>query len=108
MDGSFLDDFVRLMAQAIPPGARELQQEFERNARALMSGAFSKLDLVTREEFDVQSAVLARTREKVDTLERQVAWLEERLGIRAPASPESPPAPAAESDPEQPDVTPLG
>ena len=108
MDGSFLDDFVRLISQAIPPGARELQQDFERNARALMSSAFSKLDLVTREEFDVQSAVLARTREKVDALERQVASLEERLAVRAPASPESPPAPAAESDPEQPDVTPPG
>lgn len=104
MDGKFLDDFVRLISQAIPPGARELQQEFEKNARALMSSAFSKLDLVTREEFDVQSAVLARTRDKVDALERQVAYLEERLGVSVPGAHDIPAAAPTESDEGQPDA----
>jgi BMFP domain-containing protein YqiC len=54
-------------------------KDIEKNMRAMLSGAFSKLDLVTREEFDVQAKVLARTREKLTTLEARVAELEKRL-----------------------------
>jgi BMFP domain-containing protein YqiC len=79
MDTRLLDELARLFSQAIPPGARELQRDFEKNARALLTSAFSKLDLVSREEFDVQAAVLARTRAKVEALERQVASLEQRV-----------------------------
>ncbi len=53
-------------------------KDIEKNARAMLSGAFSKLDLVTREEFDVQAKVLARTREKLAALEARVAELEKR------------------------------
>ena len=59
-------------------------KDFEKNAKAVMSGVFAKLDLVTREEFDVQQAVLARTRQKLEALERQVAELESRAGIAPP------------------------
>ena len=52
--------------------------EIEKNLRALLTGAFSRLDLVTREEFDVQREVLARTREKLAALEARVAELEAR------------------------------
>ena len=52
--------------------------DIEKNARALLAGAFARLDLVTREEFDVQREVLARTREKLDRLEARVAELEGR------------------------------
>lgn len=51
-------------------------KDFEKNARAAMSGVFAKLDLVTREEFDIQSQVLARTREKLTELEGRVEALE--------------------------------
>jgi BMFP domain-containing protein YqiC len=51
-------------------------RDLEKNARALLSGFFSRLDLVTREEFDVQSEVLRRTREKLELLEAKVATLE--------------------------------
>ena len=51
-------------------------KDIEKNARALLSSAFARLDLVTREEFDVQAAVLARTREKLSALEVRVAALE--------------------------------
>ena len=51
-------------------------KDIEKNVKALMSQGFSKLDLVTREEFDIQTQVLARTREKLETLEKRVAELE--------------------------------
>ncbi len=53
-------------------------KDVEKNLRALMSNFFSRLDLVSREEFDVQAKVLARTREKLDALEARVAELEKR------------------------------
>lgn len=54
-------------------------KDVEKNLRAVLQSVFSKLDLVTREEFDVQQAVLLRTREKLETLERTVAALETQL-----------------------------
>jgi BMFP domain-containing protein YqiC len=51
-------------------------RDVEKNARAVMSGIFAKLDLVTREEFDIQAQVLARTREKLKELEARVEALE--------------------------------
>ncbi|MDC8444912.1 MAG: accessory factor UbiK family protein [Nitrosomonas sp.] len=56
-------------------------KDVERNVRAALSGVFSRLDLVTRDEFDVQQNVLQRTREKLTQLEAKVAELEQRLGI---------------------------
>ena len=53
-------------------------RDLEKNARALLTGLFSRLELVTREEFDVQSEVLRRTREKLEQLEAKVAELEAR------------------------------
>ena len=54
--------------------------DIERNAKALLAQGFAKLELATREEFDVQSEVLARTRAKLEALEKRVAELESRLG----------------------------
>lgn len=53
--------------------------EIEKNLRALLQGAFAKMDLVTREEFDVQSQVLLQTRNKLEVLEQKLAELETRL-----------------------------
>ena len=53
-------------------------RDIEKNVRAMLASTFSRLDLVTREEFDVQSAVLARTREKLAELEAKLAELEKR------------------------------
>ncbi|MEW6354171.1 MAG: accessory factor UbiK family protein [Pseudomonadota bacterium] len=90
INSSVLDDLAKCISAAIPPGARGLQQDIEKNVRAGLHSVFAKLNLVTREEFEVQSAVLARTREKLEALEVQVAALEARLGIRRDATP--PPA----------------
>ena len=56
--------------------------DLEKNLRSLLQSLFSKLDLVTREEFDVQSQVLFRAREQLNTLERKVAELEMRLSSK--------------------------
>jgi ubiquinone biosynthesis accessory factor UbiK len=58
-------------------------KDIEKNAKALLSGAFSKLDLVTREEFDIQREVLARTRERLAQLEARVTELENKLTPKA-------------------------
>jgi BMFP domain-containing protein YqiC len=57
--------------------------DIEKNLRATLGGLFAKLDLVTREEFDVQREVLARTRAKLETLEARVAELEARSQVTA-------------------------
>lgn len=80
-----LDDLAKTLAGALPPGVREMQSELENNFRAVLQGFFSRLDLVTREEFEVQSDVLARTRLMVEELEKQVAALEARMGGDEPA-----------------------
>jgi hypothetical protein len=69
----------------------------ERNLRAALQAALNKLDLVTREEYDVQQAVLARSRAKLDELAIRVAVLEEQLGLR-PVAVESDMRPLDETD----------
>jgi BMFP domain-containing protein YqiC len=76
LDPKFFDDLARRLAAAVPTGVKELQQDVEKNLRAILQASLSKLDLVTREEFDVQARVLARTREKLDKLEKTITALE--------------------------------
>lgn len=76
IDPKTFDDFAKRFAEAVPPGLRQFQAEMEKNAHVALQAAFAKLELVTREEFDVQQAVLARTRAKLEELEKQVAELE--------------------------------
>jgi len=76
MDPHLLDQLAERLAKALPAGVRELQQDAEKNFRAILQSGFAKLNLVTREEFDVQTALLARTRLQLDALERQIAALE--------------------------------
>ncbi|RMD68757.1 MAG: accessory factor UbiK family protein [Gammaproteobacteria bacterium] len=79
LDPKSLDQLTQRISQLLPPGAKELQQDFEKNLKALLMSTFEKLDLVTREEFDVQTEVLARTRAKLEMLETRVAHLEEKV-----------------------------
>ncbi|SEP11470.1 ubiquinone biosynthesis accessory factor UbiK [Aquisalimonas asiatica] len=80
LDPKSLDEMARKFAANLPPGLREFQQEMERNFRTTMQSTFNRLDLVTREEFDAQSKVLARTRAQLEALEERVAALEGRAG----------------------------
>jgi BMFP domain-containing protein YqiC len=76
LDPKLFDDLARRLSDALPTGAREIQQDVEKNLRTVLQASLSRLDLVTREEFDVQARVLARTREKLDKLEKTIAALE--------------------------------
>jgi len=76
LDPKHLDDLTHRLAKSLPKGLQALQEDLNRNMRAGLEAGLAKLDLVTREEFDVQMAVLARTRQKLEALERQVAELE--------------------------------
>jgi BMFP domain-containing protein YqiC len=69
----FFDEISSKLNEAV---ANSPAKDIEKNMRALLTQGFAKLDLVTREEFDVQTAVLARTRELLTTLEARVAELE--------------------------------
>ena len=80
LDPKQLDDLAQRLARAIPKGIQTLQEDLGRNLRASLEAGLSRLDLVSREELDVQAAVLARTREKVRQLEFKVAELERALG----------------------------
>lgn len=71
-----LEDLVRRIAESLPGGVAQLNDDLRRNLKEVISGALSRMDLVSREEFEVQSAVLARTREKLERLEAQVAAME--------------------------------
>ena len=73
---------VSSLLKATPAG------DIEKNLRAALAGVFAKLDLVTREEFDVQRAVLARTREKLVALEARVTELEGRSQATQPIQPD--------------------
>jgi len=73
-----IDELARRVLDALPRGLADTDADLRRNLRAALSGALARMDLVTREEFDAQCRVLARTREKLEALERKVAELESR------------------------------
>lgn len=76
IDMKVLDEAAERLTKLLPPGARELQEEMQRNVKSLMLSSFEKMDLVTREEFEVQAGVLQRTRAKLTELEKRVEALE--------------------------------
>ena len=85
IDLNQLDDLARRLSNLVPPGMRgqsgeELRDELRHNFKAVLQSGLTRLDLVTREEFEVQRAVLLRTREKLEELERVVAALEDGGG----------------------------
>lgn len=79
LDPKILDEISSKVASNLPKGLHALQDDLQYNLRSTINAALNKLNLVTREEFDVQQAVLARTRSKVEALESRVKELENRL-----------------------------
>lgn len=78
MDAKFIEDLARKLAANVPGSMRVIQADLERNFQALLASAFDKLNLVTREEFDVQRKVLERTRDKLSALEVELEAIESR------------------------------
>lgn len=79
MSDESIDGLAKKLADAVPEGLRSMREDVEQNFRSVLRGGLAKLDLVTREEFEVQEAVLARTREKLDALEQRIAEYEAKL-----------------------------
>lgn len=74
-----LDDLARQLAESVPENLRMLGQDLERNFRSLLHSGLERMELVTREEFDLQRAVLERTRAKLEAMEARLAELEKSL-----------------------------
>ncbi len=76
MDMFGIDAIARRLTESVPPGLRAVQKDLENNFRAVLRASLSKLDLVSREEFDTQTRVLQRTRERLAELEARLQALE--------------------------------
>lgn len=76
IDSKLFDDVAKRVAANMPSGLQLLQDDLQKNLRSALEAGLSHLDLVTRDEFEIQRAVLLRTREKLEALEQQVAELE--------------------------------
>ena len=74
-----IEELAQRLAAIVPPGLKEAREDLGANFRSILQAGLGRLDLVTREEFDVQRCVLLRTREKLEELERQLASLEATL-----------------------------
>ena len=73
---SRIDRLARRIAGALPPGGEQLRADLERNARVILTSALQRMDLVTREEFDIQRRVLQRLQTRIGELEERVRQLE--------------------------------
>jgi BMFP domain-containing protein YqiC len=77
-DPRLIDDLARRLAGSVPESVLALRRDLEQNFKGVLQSQLAQLDLVTREEFDVQATVLKRTREKLATLEQRLAELESK------------------------------
>lgn len=74
------------ITKILPEDLNVLKDDIEKNLRATLNASFSKMDLVTREEFDIQASLLSRTREKLEGLQEKLSALEEQLEKNNPDS----------------------
>lgn len=75
-DPKHVNDIVKRLMESLPLGLKNLPKDVEKNFHSVLQGAFSKMELVTREEFDAQTKVLQRTRAKLECLEKKLKELE--------------------------------
>jgi ubiquinone biosynthesis accessory factor UbiK len=78
-DPRFLEDLAKRLSASMPPQLAALKNDIEANFKSVLQAGLAKLELVTRQEFDVQAGVLSRTREKLTALEARLAALEGEL-----------------------------
>jgi len=78
MSDESIENLARKLVDTVPEGLRSVREDLENNFRSVLRASLSKLDLVTREEFEVQEAVLLRTREKLEALEERLERFENK------------------------------
>ena len=76
LDPKKLEEIAKQITESIPPGVKTMAEGAETKVKQILQAQLSRLDVVSREEFDVQSKVLIRTREKLEALEARIAQLE--------------------------------
>ena len=76
MTDKSIEDLARSLAESLPEGVRAVRDDLESNFRSVLKAGLARLDLVTREEFEVQESILARTREKLAAIEKRLEELE--------------------------------
>lgn len=82
MDKQTFDDLAGKISAVLPPVPGSVSKEWEQSLRGVLHNAFDKLELVTREDFEIQSAVLQKTRIKLEWLEKRLAELEEQMKVK--------------------------
>ncbi len=82
-DPKAIEDIAKRLSDSVPAGFTGLKEELEKNFHAILQSALGALDLVTREEFEVQKAVLAKTRSKLEDLEKRVLEMEQNLSSKS-------------------------
>jgi BMFP domain-containing protein YqiC len=78
LNSTKLDELARRLAESVPESLRSFGRDLEGNFKAVLQAQLSKLDLVSRQEFDVQAALLARTQEKLAALEKRLQEIEQK------------------------------
>lgn len=78
-DSKSIDDIANRLANVIPPSFNHFKEDAEKNFHAILQSALARLDLVSREEFEVQKAVLAKTRHKLEALEQRITAMEQQV-----------------------------
>ena len=91
MDSQFVEGLARRLADSVPGNLRSAGEDLEQNFRGLLQSAFERMELVSREEFDIQRKVLERTREKLEALETRLTGLETTGGGERSTSDDPPP-----------------
>ena len=82
IDPKKIEEMARQIHNALPPGIKSLGEEVDKKVKQVLQSQLNRLDMVSREEFEVQTKVLLRTREKLTALEEKLAQLEPRLAER--------------------------
>ncbi len=86
MPNDSIDKLARMLAEAVPQGLKSVRDDLEQNFQSVLRAGLAKLELVSREEFEVQEAVLSRTREKLEALEGRLASIETASVSKTPVS----------------------
>ena len=93
IDARLFDDLAENLGKLLPPGVSDMKSDFEKNAKTVLQSTLNKMDLVTREEFDIQAAVLQKTRARLKALEERLDQLDGN-GESASSSTDNPVSPA--------------